>query len=64
MWIDSRRDSLAFAECIVVSHLGHFRGDGVAQLVERQTRDPKHLRSEPRQKIKICESFSESKMLC
>ena len=42
-------------------------GDGVAQLVERRTQDKKTGGSNPtcvRSTRKICESFSESKMLC
>ena len=39
--------------------------DGVARLVERQTQDLKTEGSNPvRSTRKICESFSESKMLC
>ena len=41
------------------------RCDGVAQLVERQTRDLKtECSNTVRSTRKICESFSESKMLC
>ena len=44
-----------------------WRGDGVAQLVEHWTRDPKTRGSNPvcvKRTRKNCESFSESKMLC
>ena len=41
------------------------KGDGVAQWVERRTRDPENQGSYPvRSTSKNCESFSESKMLC
>ena len=42
-------------------------GDGVAQLVERRTLDPKTRGSNPacvRSPQEKCVSFSESKMLC
>ena len=42
-------------------------GDGVVQLVEHRIRDPKTRGSNPacvRSTRKICESFSQSKMLC
>ena len=43
------------------------KDDGVAQLVEHRTRDPKTRGSNPgpvRSTRTICETFSESKMLC
>ena len=40
------------------------RGDGVAQLVERRTQDPKDRGSNPVRSTRKKVSFSESKMLC